>query len=48
MGWGLRGVGMGAPVASAGSLLLIIYFLLSGRWKHNAVRSTLTGAGMDS
>jgi len=39
LGWGLRGVGMGAPVASAGSLLLIICFLLSGRWKHNVVRA---------
>ena len=37
LGWGLRGVGMGAPAASAGSLLLIVCFLLSGRWKHNAL-----------
>ena len=37
MGWGLRGVGMGAPVASAGSLLLIVCFLLSGRWKQNVI-----------
>ena len=37
--WGLFGVGMGAPVASAASLFLIIIFLASGRWKHNAVQS---------
>ena len=36
--WGLAGVGYGAPVASAGALLLIIGFLISGRWKHNAVK----------
>jgi putative MATE family efflux protein len=38
--WGLKGVGLGAPVASAGVLLVIIGFLLSGRWKHNAVLET--------
>jgi di/tricarboxylate transporter len=27
-----------APVASAGVLLVIVVFLLSGRWKHNAVK----------
>ena len=37
--WGLLGVGMGAPVASAASLLLIIGFLLSGRWKHNVLQA---------
>ena len=38
--WGLFGVGLGAPVASAATLLLIIIFLLSGKWKHNVVQST--------
>jgi putative MATE family efflux protein len=38
LGWGLGGVGLGAPVASAGVLLVIVVFLLSGRWKHNAVK----------
>jgi putative MATE family efflux protein len=38
LGWGLRGVGLGAPVASAGVLLVIVAFLLSGRWKHNVIR----------
>lgn len=33
---GLFGVGLGAPVASIGSLLLIIGFLISGKWRHNA------------
>jgi putative MATE family efflux protein len=38
LGWGMRGVGMGAPVASAGVLAVIIMYLFTGRWKHNAVR----------
>ncbi|MDR2629535.1 MAG: MATE family efflux transporter, partial [Spirochaetaceae bacterium] len=33
-GWGLFGVGLGAPVASAGVLLVIIGYLFSGKWKH--------------
>lgn len=32
---GMAGVGIGAPAASAGSLILIIIFLLSGKWKEN-------------
>ncbi|MDR1795231.1 MAG: MATE family efflux transporter [Erysipelotrichaceae bacterium] len=40
MGWGIKGVGLGAPAASAGTLVIIIGFLLSGRWKHNVVRAT--------
>lgn len=35
-GMGLMGVGLGAPVASAGSLVLIIAFLISGKWRRNA------------
>ena len=35
---GLFGVGLGAPVASAGSLIAIVVFLLTGRWKHNAIK----------
>ncbi|MDR3247881.1 MAG: MATE family efflux transporter [Treponema sp.] len=38
LGWGLKGVGMGAPAASAGVLLVIIAYLFTGRWKRNAVR----------
>ncbi|MDR2103846.1 MAG: MATE family efflux transporter [Treponema sp.] len=38
-GWGLFGVGMGAPTASAGVLLVIIGYMISGKWKHNAVKS---------
>jgi putative MATE family efflux protein len=41
--WGLFGVGLGAPVASAGVLLVIIGFMLSGRWRHNAVRTGPSG-----
>jgi putative MATE family efflux protein len=37
LGWGLRGVGMGAPAASAGVLLMIIFYLFTGKWKHNAI-----------
>ncbi|MDR3276602.1 MAG: MATE family efflux transporter, partial [Treponema sp.] len=36
-GWGLSGVGLGAPAASAGSLLVIVVYLFTGRWKRNAV-----------
>ena len=36
--WGLLGVGLGAPAASAVVLLVIIGYLLSGKWKHNAVQ----------
>ena len=38
MGMGIMGVGIGAPAASAGSLVLIVWFLLSGRWKKNVVK----------
>ncbi len=34
-GWGLKGVGLGAPVASFVSLLLVVGFFVSGRWKVN-------------
>ena len=47
MGWGLWGVGLGVPAASAGALLLIIVFLLSEKWKHNAVKSVSPVAGME-
>jgi putative MATE family efflux protein len=35
--WGLKGVGLGAPAASAGVLLVIIVYLCTGKWKKNAV-----------
>ncbi|MCL2352920.1 MAG: MATE family efflux transporter [Firmicutes bacterium] len=35
---GLFGVGLGVPVASAGSLIAIVIFLLTGRWKRNAIK----------
>jgi putative MATE family efflux protein len=34
---GLFGVGWGAPVASAGTLLVIVVYLMTGKWKRNAV-----------
>jgi Na+-driven multidrug efflux pump len=33
---GLFGVGLGAPIASAGTLVLVVGYMLSGRWKENA------------
>jgi putative MATE family efflux protein len=38
LNWGLRGVGLGAPVASAGALIVIIVYLFTGKWKHNVIR----------
>jgi putative MATE family efflux protein len=38
LGWGLKGVGMGAPAASLGTILLIIGYLSTGRWKHSVIR----------
>jgi putative MATE family efflux protein len=38
LGWGLRGVGLGAPAASAGVLVVIIVYLFTGNWRHNAVQ----------
>jgi Na+-driven multidrug efflux pump len=35
--WGLFGIGWGAPAASAGTLLLIIGYMISGKWKRNVV-----------
>jgi putative MATE family efflux protein len=37
MGWGLKGVGLGAPAASAGVLLVIAVYMFTGQWKRNAV-----------
>lgn len=36
-GMGIMGVGLGAPIASLGSLLLIIWFYFSGKWRDNVV-----------
>jgi putative MATE family efflux protein len=38
LNWGLTGVGLGAPIASAGVLLVIIVYLFTGRWKVNAIK----------
>ncbi|MDR3192886.1 MAG: MATE family efflux transporter [Treponema sp.] len=37
LGWGLRGVGLGAPAASAGVLLVIVVYLCTGKWRYNAI-----------
>ncbi|MDR2505611.1 MAG: MATE family efflux transporter [Oscillospiraceae bacterium] len=36
-GLGMRGVGFGAPIASAGALTIILCYLATGRWKKNVV-----------
>jgi putative MATE family efflux protein len=41
MDWGLNGVGLGAPAASLGTLLIIIGYLFTGKWKHNVIRHNL-------
>jgi putative MATE family efflux protein len=38
LNWGLEGAGLGAPVASAMVLLVIIGYLISGNWKHNVIK----------
>jgi len=45
LGWGLRGVGLGAPVASAGVLLVIVVYLFSGKWKQNVIHHDPLPAG---
>ena len=37
MKMGLSGAGLGAPVASIGSLVIILVFFFSGKWRHNVV-----------
>jgi putative MATE family efflux protein len=37
---GMDGVGLGAPVASAGTLLVIIIFLMTGRWRINVLKDS--------
>jgi putative MATE family efflux protein len=39
MHWGLFGVGLGAPVASVGAMVMTVVFLMSGKWKENAVKA---------
>jgi len=36
-GLGIFGIGLGAPVASAGSVLMILGYLISGKWRVNKV-----------
>jgi putative MATE family efflux protein len=38
LNWGIRGIGFGAPAASAGALIVIIVYLFTGRWKHNVIK----------
>lgn len=48
MGWGLLGIGMGAPTASVFIMLVIIGFLISGRWKQNVVKSVSAPAAVSA
>ncbi|MDR2134373.1 MAG: MATE family efflux transporter, partial [Treponema sp.] len=36
--WGLKGIGLGAPAASVGALIVIIVYLFTGKWKRNVIR----------
>ena len=45
LGWGLKGVGLGAPAASAGVLLVIIIYLFTGKWKQNVIHHEPLSAG---
>ncbi len=35
--WGLTGIGLGAPVASLGSFIMVLVFYFTGRWKKNVI-----------
>jgi len=38
MDMGLAGIGMGAPIATAASLIISVVFFLSGKWKKQVIR----------
>jgi Na+-driven multidrug efflux pump len=40
LNWGIRGVALGAPSAAAGTLVLSVIYLLTGRWKHSVIRAS--------
>jgi len=48
LGWGLRGVGLGAPSASLGTLLIMIVYLSTGKWKHNVIHHKTPAATMEA
>ena len=45
LGWGLKGVGFGAPAASMGVLIMTTIYLISGKWKHNVIHHDPDNAG---
>lgn len=47
---GLFGIGMGAPTASFGALLVVIAYLLSGKWKVNRIQAApeTANAGLET
>ncbi|MFP3155016.1 MATE family efflux transporter [Lachnospiraceae bacterium ZAX-1] len=38
-GWGLFGVGLGSPAGHLGGLLIIIIYLISGKWKQPSIKA---------
>jgi putative MATE family efflux protein len=40
LNWGIRGVALGAPSAAAGTLVVSVIYLLTGRWKHSVIRAS--------
>jgi putative MATE family efflux protein len=40
LNWGIRGVALGAPSAAAGTLVLSVIYLMTGRWKHSTIKAS--------
>jgi putative MATE family efflux protein len=38
--WGIRGVALGAPSAAAGTLVVSLIYLMTGRWKHSVIKAS--------
>jgi Na+-driven multidrug efflux pump len=38
LGWGMRGLGLGAPISAAISLCISLWYFLSGRWRKKIIR----------
>jgi putative MATE family efflux protein len=39
LGWGIRGVALGAPAAAAGTLAVSVIYLMTGQWKHSVIKA---------
>jgi putative MATE family efflux protein len=42
LNWGIRGVALGAPAAAAGSMVMVIIYLMTGRWKRSVINASDT------